>query len=49
LIEDNTVCLDFTLSERSSGGVRDHGYLWRIREYSIPNLYAYKKALGPTA
>jgi hypothetical protein len=30
LINDGKITLDFTLSEKSSGGVRDHGYLFRI-------------------
>jgi hypothetical protein len=46
LIEDKKVCLDLTLSERVNGTVRDHGYLWRIREAHIVDLYAYRKLLG---
>jgi hypothetical protein len=45
LMEDDFVGLDFTLSERPNGNTRDHGYLWRIREYLIVNLYAYRRPL----
>jgi hypothetical protein len=45
LMEDDFVGLDFTLSERPNGNTRDHGYLWRIREYRIVNLYAYRRPL----
>jgi len=46
LVEDGSVGLDLTLSEKSAGGqTRDHGYLWRIREGSLNRLYAYQRPL----
>lgn len=46
LIELADICLDFTLSERTNGTCRDHGYLWRVKEHAISQLYAYRKALA---
>jgi hypothetical protein len=45
LISESLICLDLTLSTRANGGARDHGYLWRIKESSIADLYAYRKVL----
>lgn len=45
LIELNKLGLDFTLHLRSNGTARDHGYLWRIHESAIPDLYAYRRRI----
>lgn len=46
LIEQDLVGLDFTAHERANGTARDHGYLWRIREHAIPELFAYRRVLA---
>lgn len=45
LIADDAVGLDLTLSVRPDGSTRDHGFLWRIRESRLADLYAYRRAL----
>jgi hypothetical protein len=45
LIAQSQVGLDFTLHVKTSGSARDHGYLWRIREPKIPDLFAYRNVL----
>ncbi len=45
LVEEQAVGLDFTMHVKPDGTVRDHGYLWRIRESKIPELYAFRKQL----
>lgn len=45
LASADTVSLDFTMHLKPSGAVRDHGYLWRIRESAIPDLFAYRRQL----
>lgn len=45
LVDIDQVGLDFTLHLKEDGNARDHGYLWRIREYSIRDLYGYRKQL----
>ena len=38
MADDGNVYLDFTLSEKS-GRVKDHGFLWRVPQDSIADLY----------
>ena len=38
MAEDGNVYLDFTLSEKS-GRVKDHGFLWRVPQDAIADLY----------
>jgi hypothetical protein len=45
LIEDGSVHLDLTFSD-SSGRVRDHGFLWRIKPDSVPDLYLRSESIG---
>jgi len=40
LLSIGRVMLDFTLSERPGGTVRDHGYLFRIADRDIPLLFS---------
>ena len=35
---DGNIYLDFTLSEKE-GRVKDHGFLWRVPQDAIANLY----------
>jgi len=46
LILDDVITLDFTLSTRDNGSIRDHGYLWRIPANDLPLLFNYRKQLG---
>ena len=45
LISEGIITMDFTLSEKQSGGVRDHGYLFRIDPKNLgllfPSLQTY--------
>lgn len=45
LILDDAVGLDLTMHLKPSGGARDHGYLWRILEPRLKDLFAYSKVL----
>jgi hypothetical protein len=45
LAAEDFIGLDLTLSEKENGVARDHGYLWRIREPKIPELFGYRRAL----
>lgn len=38
MADDGNIYLDFTLSEKS-GRVKDHGFLWRVPQEAIGNLY----------
>lgn len=38
MADDGNVYLDFTLSEKE-GSVKDHGFLWRVPQDAIENLY----------
>lgn len=48
LVGDEAIGLDLTLHLKESGRARDHGYLWRVRESRIPNLFAYRRVLTAT-
>jgi len=39
LLNDGTLTMDFTLSRRPTGAVRDHGYLFRIEPRHMPLLF----------
>lgn len=43
---ENAIGLDLTLHLRDSGTARDHGYLWRIREPRLSDLFAYKRRIA---
>lgn len=47
LIEAGDIFLDFTLSEKS-GKIKDHGFLWRIRNESIESLYLSAESIENT-
>jgi MvaI/BcnI restriction endonuclease family protein len=44
MAEDGNVYLNFTLSEKS-GRVKDHGFLWRVPQKSIGDLYQKTKLI----
>lgn len=44
LVQSGEIHLDFTLSEKGSG-VKDHGFLWRIRSDSLEKLYLYSEVV----
>jgi hypothetical protein len=46
LMQDDAVGLDLTLHLKANERARDHGYLWRIREPRLPELFGYKKVLA---
>lgn len=46
LAEQAALGLDLTLHRKPSGSTRDHGYLWRVRESRIPELYGYRRVLS---
>lgn len=46
LVADDRIGLDLTLHLKPNGKARDHGYLWRVREASIPSLFAYRRVLS---
>ena len=39
VLEDGGGCFDLTLSRLPDGGVKDHGFLFRIAEPSFPRLF----------
>jgi hypothetical protein len=41
LISSGDVFLDFTMSRAAHGGVKDHGFLWRVRSESLERLYLH--------
>jgi hypothetical protein len=45
LVDEGEIYLDFTMSQKESGSVKDHGFLWRIRSRSIPELYLSTKEI----
>ena len=45
LIEKGKVCQDFVMHKKDNGSTRDHGFLWRIRNTSIPNLFENKNEI----
>lgn len=49
LVEESELGLDLTLHVKENGSARDHGYLWRVYEPSIPRLFAYRRLLSGTA
>jgi hypothetical protein len=46
LLDENAIGLDLTLHLKASNLARDHGYLWRIREPRLPDLFGYRKVLA---
>ena len=45
LVSGGDVFLDFTMSQPANGGVKDHGFLWRIRSQSLERLYLHSQPL----
>jgi hypothetical protein len=39
LVDEGLVFLDLTMSERSDGKIKDHGFLWRIRSEALDRMY----------
>ena len=48
LIENGKVCMDFVMHRKKNGTTRDHGFLWRIRSNSIPDLFEKQKTVNLT-
>ena len=48
LIENGNVCMDFVMHRKKNGTTRDHGFLWRIRNNSIPDLFEKQKTVNLT-
>ena len=48
LIENGKVCMDFVMHRKKNGTTRDHGFLWRIRSNSIPDLFENQKTVNLT-
>ena len=48
LIAEGFVNLDFTMSESSVGGIKDHGFLWRIQSNAISRLYLHTEEMQIT-
>ena len=48
LIENGQVCMDFVMHRKKNGTTRDHGFLWRIRSNSIPDLFEKQKTVNLT-
>lgn len=46
LVESGDIYLDFTMSEDANGLVNDHGFLWRVRNSSLPKLYLSSELLN---
>jgi len=42
LVAEGKINLDFTLSAKD-GKIRDHGFLWRIQQESLEELYLSKE------
>ncbi len=45
LLSAGDVFLDFTMSARVNGTIKDHGFLWRIRSSALDGLYLSNKTL----
>lgn len=45
LISKGDVYLDFTMSEKGSGVVKDHGFLWRMRSDALDRLYLHTESI----
>lgn len=45
LVENGQVFLDFTMSELSSGKIKDHGFLWRIHSEALRDLYLFSSEM----
>jgi len=43
LVAADQLGVDFTLHIKANGKARDHGYLWRVREPKIAELFAYRR------
>ena len=48
LIENGKVCMDFVMHRKKNGTTRDHGFLWRIRSNSIPDLFENQETVNLT-
>jgi len=45
LVSSGDIFLDFTMSRSPNEGVKDHGFLWRIRPESLERLYLHSQQL----
>jgi|TARA_Y100000294_G_scaffold69376_1_gene65718 hypothetical protein len=45
LLKNGKICHDFVMHRKKSGATRDHGFLWRIKNISIPELFEYNKEI----
>jgi hypothetical protein len=45
LVSSGDIFLDFTMSQPANGGLKDHGFLWRIRSESLERLYLHSQQL----
>ncbi len=48
LIEEDKVCHDFVMHRKKSGATRDHGFLWRIKNVTIPQLFQQQETINLT-
>ena len=48
LIEEDKVCHDFVMHRKKSGATRDHGFLWRIKNITIPQLFEQQETINLT-
>ena len=48
LIEDGKICHDFVMHRKKDGSTRDHGFLWRIKNIFIPDLFNDKEVIELT-
>jgi len=46
LIENGRICMDFVMHRKQNGSTRDHGFLWRIRNNSIPDLFENQEIIN---
>jgi len=48
LIENSKICHDFVMHRKKNGSTRDHGFLWRIKNIYIPDLFEQQKIIDLT-
>ena len=48
LIENSKICHDFVMHRKKNGSTRDHGFLWRIKNTYIPDLFEQQEIIDLT-
>ena len=46
VLEDGAGCHDFAMHRRDDGGVRDHGFLFRVEEAALPAVFGDVEAVS---